>query len=266
MTSNFLDTKEITYIWPIRSPKTNKAVEKTIKTKEKSGLITKILEVQHPSFTVYKPTVKGNNIGIIICPGGGYNLLAIDLEGVEVAQWLIKLGYTVFLLKYCVPNKEFEALNDLKRTIRIIRSKAKKYKINKNQIGVLGFSAGGSLCAKVSTLFNKETYTKVDETDAVSCRPNFTLLIYPAYLDQGENNSITPEIKINKNTPPMFVFGTSDDIYGNSCLVITKALKDAQVPVELHFLDEGGHGYGLRKGNEAAEAWPKLAENWLKKI
>ncbi|TEW73162.1 alpha/beta hydrolase [Gramella jeungdoensis] len=264
--STFSDTNGIKYIWPNGVPKTDEDLERSIQTKEKVGLITKIIEIKYPSFTVYKPTIKGNNVGIIVCPGGGYSILAIDLEGTEVAQWLTKLGYTVFLLKYSVPNKELEALNDLKRTIRIVRNTSAKYNLNKNKIGVLGFSAGGSLCARVSTLFNKETYTKVDEIDAVSCRPNFTLLIYPAYLDQGENNSITPELEISKKIPPMFIFGTVDDVYGNSSLVMTKALKEAEVTVELHFLDEGGHGYGLRKGNRAAEVWPKLAESWLKRI
>ena len=264
--TTFSDFNEKIYIWTDSIPKMNEVLERTIQTKEKLGLITKIIAIEHPSFTVYKPTIEGNNVGIIVCPGGVYSILAIDLEGTEVAQWLTKLGYTVFLLRYSVPNKEVAALNDLKRTIRIVRNTAKKYNINKNEIGVLGFSAGGSLCARVSTLFNKETYKKVDEIDAFSCRPDFAVLIYPAYLDQGVNNSITPKLNINKNTPPMFIFGSGDDVYGNSSLVMTKALKEVEVPVELHFVGEGGHGYGLRKGNKAAEIWPKLAESWLKNI
>ena len=256
---------ETVYLWPDKIPSNNQIIENTTQSRISSGIITKITEVKYPSFTVYKPESISNGVGIIVSPGGGYNILAIDLEGEEVAQWLTELGYTVFLLKYSVPKKEKDALNDLKRTIRIVRNDAEKYKINVDKIGVLGFSAGGSLSARASTLYNVETYAEVDGIDTVSSRPDFSVLIYPAYLDRGENYSITPELKITQNTPPMFVFATSDDAYGNSSLVIAKELNDARVPVELHFLTEGGHGYGLRKGNAAAEAWPKLLEVWLKK-
>lgn len=257
--------KETVYIWPDKIPMENETIENSTQSRISSGMITRITEVKHPSFTVYKPKITSNGVGIIICPGGGYKILAIDLEGEEVAQWLTKLGYTVFLLKYSVPKKELEALNDLKRTIRIVRNDAEKYNININKIGVLGFSAGGSLSARASALYDKDTYSKIDAIDAISCRPDFSVLIYPAYLDKGENNSITPELTISKNTPPMFVFGTADDAHGNSSLVIAKALNDVKVPVELHFLAKGGHGYGLRKGNDAAETWPRLLENWLQK-
>ncbi|UMB60281.1 alpha/beta hydrolase [Lutibacter sp. A80] len=257
--------KEKVYLWPDKTPNDIEFSEKTTETIISSGLITKITEVKYPSFTVYKPESISNGVGVIVCPGGGYNILAIDLEGTEVASNLAKLGYTVFLLKYSVPKKELDALNDLKRTIRIVRNDAEKYKIDEGKIGVLGFSAGGSLSARASTLYNKETYSEIDAIDSVSSRPDFSVLIYPAYLDKGENYSITPEINITKDTPPMFVFGTADDAHGNSCLVITKALNDVGVPVELHFLDEGGHGYGLREGNNAAETWPILLEKWLKK-
>ncbi|UMB52406.1 alpha/beta hydrolase [Lutibacter sp. A64] len=265
MISVHSQNKETVYIWPDKTPSNDQIIEKTTQSRVSSGMITKITEVKYPSFTVYKPKSISNGVGVIVNPGGGYNILAIDLEGEEVAEWLTELGYTVFLLKYSVPKKEAEALNDLKRTIRIVRNDAEKYKIDAAKIGVLGFSAGGSLSARASTLYNKETYTEIDAIDTVSSRPDFSVLIYPAYLDKGENYSITPELKITKNTPPMFVFATSDDAHGNSSLVIAKALNDARVPVELHFLTDGGHGYGLRTGNVAAEAWPKLLEAWLKK-
>ena len=102
--------------------------------------------------------------------------------------------------------------------------------------------------------------------DAISCRPDFSLLIYPAYLDKGENRSLTPELMVDKNTPPAFIFAAADDEHGNSALVMATALRDASVPVEMHLLPFGGHGYGLRQGNIAAETWPVLAETWLKSI
>lgn len=127
----------------------------------------------------------------------------------------------------------------------------------------MGFSAGGSLSTRTTTLYNEATYKPVDKADEQSARPAFCALIYPAYLDKGENRSLTPELKVNGSTPPMFLFATADDPYGNSALVMAGAMRDAKAPVELHFYDKGGHGYGLRKGNPAADVWPQLMEKWL---
>ena len=127
----------------------------------------------------------------------------------------------------------------------------------------MGFSAGGSLSARASTIYDEKTYDPVDEADQLSCKPAFTVLIYPAYLDQGPGHSVTQELKVNGATPPMFIFATNDDPYGNSALVMAGALRQAKVPVELHYYPQGGHGYGLRKGNPAAEVWPGLLEKWL---
>ena len=138
--------------------------------------------------------------------------------------------------------------------------------LDANKIGVLGFSAGGSLSARASTLFKPGILSKIDAIDEISSRPDFAILIYPAYLDQGENKTLTPELIITKNTPPMFLFATADDSHANSALVMAGALRDHKISVELHLLPEGGHGYGLRPGNTAGETWPLLAEKWIKKV
>jgi acetyl esterase/lipase len=164
-----------------------------------------------------------------------------------------------------VPNKRKEALYDLQRTIKVIRSKTSKSVVTKRKLGVLGFSAGGSLSARASTRFDEQTYVETDAIDSISSRPDFALLIYPAYLDEGENRKLTPELLVDDKTPPMFIFATADDPYGNSALVMATALRDQKVPVELHLLPKGGHGYGLRSGNIAAETWPSLAKIWLQK-
>src|SRR5690606_6219978 len=195
-----------------------------------------------------------------------YHILAWDLEGLEIAQWLNHLGFTAFVLEYRVPTKQEGALMDIQRAIRLVRSRAGEWDLDPDKIGVMGFSAGGSLSARASTGFNKKTYDIIDRSDEVSSRPDYSLLIYPAYLDQGENRSITPELTVDKSTPPMFIFATADDPYANSALVMATALRDAKVPVELHLLPYGGHGYGLRKGSEAGETWPVLAEKWLNKV
>lgn len=264
-TQVFSQEKEIIHLWPGTVPGETSPKQTAFTTADSSRGVIRLTDITDPVIQVFKPEGKGNGASVVICPGGGYQILAINLEGYEIASWLNKLGYTAFVLQYRVPNKQAGALQDVQRAIRLVRSHAKQWQLNPEKIGVMGFSAGGSLSARVSTLYDKETYPKVDDADLLSCKPAFTLLIYPAYLDQGNNHSITPELAINAQTPPMFLFETADDPYGNSALVMAGALRDAKVPVELHFYADGGHGYGLRAGNSAADAWPVLAQKWLEK-
>jgi acetyl esterase/lipase len=254
-------------LWPNSVPdQTSEKQEAKIAIAKGDGVI-RIAEVTNPILTIYTPpSDKANGKGIIICPGGGYNILAHNLEGTEIAEWLSSLGYAAFVLQYRVPQKQAGALQDAQRAIRIVRNEASKWNLNVNQIGLMGFSAGGSLSARASTLYDQSTYDKIDMADDLSSKPDFSILIYPAYLDKGENRALTPELEITEATPPMFIFATADDRYANSALVMTTALRDAKVPVELHFLAEGGHGYGLRSGNTAAETWPKLLEGWLSSL
>lgn len=260
-------TKEVIYIWPDVVPGEMQAKHEPEKSENTEGNVLRLTNITNPSLVVFKPEAsKNNGIGIIVCPGGGYNILAADLEGYEIAEWLNTLGYTAFVLHYRVPQKQEGALNDIQRSIRVVRSKAKNFELNSESIGVMGFSAGGSLCARASTRFTENTYKKVDKIDTFSSKPDFSILIYPAYLDKGKNKTITPELTISKETPPFFIFATADDVHGNSALVMTSALRDAKVPVDLHFLNNGGHGYGLRVGNIAAETWPILAANWLDEL
>jgi len=258
----FSQSREQIILWPEKVP--GEAAEKhpAIQTDNTNRNVIRLTDVTDPILEVFKPE-NPNGVAIIVCPGGGYNILAIDLEGYEVAEWLASIGYTAFVLQYRVPDKKEQALMDAQRAIRLVRAQADKWRLDEGKIGIMGFSAGGSLSARASTLYDVQTYDPVDEIDAVSCRPDFAVLIYPAYLDQGENRSLTPELKVDKNTPPMFIFETADDGHGNSALVMAGALRDAGVPVELHFLPEGGHGYGLRPGNPAAETWPALLKKWL---
>lgn len=253
-------------LWPNKVPGETEPKHPPVVTDNTSGNVTRITDITDPALVVYPASANNNNgAAVIICPGGGYNILAIDKEGYEVAEWLNTLGISAIVLQYRVPQKREGALQDAQRAVRIVRSKAKEWNINPDKIGIMGFSAGGSLSARASTLYDKSTYRKIDEIDDFSCRPDFALLIYPAYLDKGENRTLTPELEVNEQTPPMFLFTTADDKHGNSALVFAGALHDNNVQVELHLLPEGGHGYGLRPGNVAAEIWPKLAEKWLKK-
>ncbi len=264
---SFSQKNEIIYLWPGKVPGELKEKMPPVIDNSKKDNIIRFTEVTNPAIEIYKPDPSLNNrASVIVCPGGGYGILAYDLEGTEVASWLNKLGFTALVLQYRVPNKKEGALQDVQRAIRIVRNKASEWGINPDKTGVMGFSAGGSLSARASTLFYMKTYKPVDKADSLSCRPSFTMLIYPAYLDQGPELTLTPELKLTKEVPPMYIFQTSDDTYGNSALVMTSALRKEKLQVELHFLPNGGHGYGLRKGNIAAETWPILAEKWLGQI
>lgn len=265
--NSFAQNNDLIYLWPGKVPGEQDEKQEPAVQPSRNDNVLRLSEVTNPAIEVWLPSpATSNGAACVICPGGAYRILAYDKEGTEVAAWMNKLGYAAFVLQYRVPDKQEGALQDVQRAIRIVRSNAVKWNINPDKIGVMGFSAGGSLSARASTLFNKETYPPVDNSDKISCRPSFAMLIYPAYLDQGPNHSLTPELQLSDEVPPIFMFQTADDIVGNSSLVMAGALREARLPVELHYLAEGGHGYGMRPGNIAAETWPLLAEKWLKGI
>lgn len=246
-------------IWPDKRPA--EVVLKKGKMKQTMGEDDILRIQQMPVPTLQKfPVVKSpKGKVVIVCPGGGYQILAVNHEGTEIAQWLNALGYTAYVLRYRVPDNREGALQDVQRAIRIARAENPG-----KQVGVMGFSAGASLTARAATRFQSPSYTDTDETDTQSARPDFAALIYPAYMDEGEHHTLTPELTITEQTPPFFVFQTADDHYGNSALVISQALRNHKIPVQLHIYEKGGHGYGLRANlAEAASKWPKLMEEWL---
>jgi len=253
------------HLWPGKVPGEPKEKSIAAVAPTENDNIIRVAEVTDPLMEVYRPA-KPNGAAVVVCPGGGYHILAWDLEGTEVAAWLNKNGYTAFVLKYRVPDKREGALQDVQRAIRLVRNAAPKYGLSADKIGVMGFSAGGSLSARAGTRFNINSYAHVDATDSLSCRPSFVMLIYPAYLDQAPDHSLTPELQLSKDVPPFYIFQTTDDQYANSALVMAQSMRNAGIPVELHLLPSGGHGYGLRPGKRAAETWPLLAEKWLETV
>jgi acetyl esterase/lipase len=261
-------------LWPGGTPG-GKGLEADM-TKPSDGLVAgkpviRLGNVDNPAITVFSPPV-GKNTGaaVVVCPGGGYQILAYDLEGTEVCDWLNSIGITGVLLKYRVPTrprqKAYEApLQDAQRALRLVRSHAGEWKIDPNRIGILGFSAGGHLSAVTACQFDKRTYEPVDAADSLSCRPDFAVLIYPAYLTQKDRREIvSPELTVTSNTPPTFLVQTEDDpVQVESSLYYFLALKNAHVPAELHVFPKGGHGYGLRASTNSVTTWPKLAEQWM---
>lgn len=256
----------VIYLWPGKVPGENVMKNSPKITDNHSGDVIRLTDITDPSITAFFPREqKSNGAGILVCPGGGYSILAINLEGYEIAHWLNSLGFAAFVLEYRVPDNQKGALQDAQRAMRIIRAHAGSWKLDRDKIGMMGFSAGGSLTARLSTGSDQDWYKPVDGFDSLTAKPDFSLLIYPAYLDQGTGHSLTPGLDVNAHTPQMFIFQAADDPYGNSSLVMAGALRNNKVPFELHIYPKGGHGYGLRKGNPAAEEWPPLAAGWLKK-
>jgi acetyl esterase/lipase len=227
--------------------------------------------VSVPTFALYRPAPdRDTGAAVVVCPGGGYGILAIDLEGTEVCQWLNSLGITGVLLKYRVPapagKPPYQApLQDAQRALGLVRSHAAEWKMDARRIGIIGFSAGGDLAALTSTQFGHRTYSPVDQADYVSCRPDFVLLVYPGRLVLKSGPELAPELTITSNTPATFLVQTCDDpVHVENSLFYGLALKKAGVPVEMHIFARGGHGYGLRSSENAVSSWPLRAEEWMR--
>jgi acetyl esterase/lipase len=258
-------------VWPAKAPGESRLQKP--ETSETKGNIARTTNVSTPTLTIY-PAPKDNNTGaaVIICPGGGYSILAWDLEGTEVAQWLNSVGVTGIILKYRVPEKRpkddvnhFPPLEDAQRAISLARSKAKDWEFDANRLGILGFSAGGHLTVLACTQYDHRCYEPIDDVDNVSCRPDFGIPIYPAWLEVEGKDELKPEFPLTKQTPPMFIACAADDkISAVGSAVLYLALKHAGVPAELHIYARGGHGFGLRRTDNPCSTWPQRCEAWLK--
>jgi acetyl esterase/lipase len=263
-------------LWPHGAPDLKEGIGAELDTtppdpnKPDAKYVMRLGNVTKPTITVFKPAPeKDTGAAIVVCPGGGYNILAYNLEGTEVCAWLNSIGVTGVLLKYRVPGRlteEYKApLQDAQRALGLVRFHAKEWNLDTKRIGILGFSAGGHLSAALSTNYQTRTYTAIDDADKENCRPDFTVLVYPAYLTNKELNALAPEIKVDAQTPPAFLVQTEDDgIHVENVIVYAGALRAANVPVELHVYPKGGHGYGLRSSPNAVSHWPDRVADWLK--
>lgn len=275
MVSSVMAQKNSVLLFPKGAPgEVAKLTEKSSSEGDKIGgePVLRMTDVSEPTITIYRaPDEVASGAAMVVCPGGGYNILAYDLEGTEICEWLNNIGVTAVLLKYRVPRREGREkhaapLQDVQRAIGYVRAHAEKLDIDPNRIGVMGFSAGGHLSAMVSNNFAERTYPAVDAADKVSCRPDFCLLVYPAYLS-GDKFQLSPELKVSSATPPTMLIQAEDDnphIY--SSLFYYYALKEAGVPAWMHLYSKGGHGYGLRDTGAAVNEWPDRVEDWFREI
>jgi len=235
-----------------------------------------VAKVSQPTMTVHSPAGRSTRAAVVVFPGGGYNVLAIDLEGTEICDWLTSIGVTCVLLKYrvpCVKSGPYRecrtALEDAQRAVGLLRSRAAQWRIDPHKIGVLGMSAGGHMVAALSTHHEQRLYPAVDAADTASCRPDFALALYPGHLAVPEQNFVlNPEIRVTRRTPPTFLLHAEDDPVDpvENSLVYYAALRKAGVSAELHAFATGGHAFGLRATESPITRWPRLAETWLRTI
>ena len=229
--------------------------------------------VSQPTITVYSPEGRNTGAAVVVFPGGGYNVLAIDLEGTEACDWLTSRGITCVLLKYrvpCVKSGPYRdcatALQDAQRAVGLVRFQAARWRIDPHKIGVLGFSAGGHMVAALSTHFDRRLYATVDAADRESCRPDFAVALYPGHLAVRERDfALNPDIQVSGRTPPTFLLQAADDPVDpvENSLVYHAALRKAGVPAEMHLYAKGGHAFGLRRTESPITGWPPLVETWL---
>jgi acetyl esterase/lipase len=277
--AQFVRAQQTYPLWPDSFFASGPSQPETDTTTAKDDLVAgkrvaRITGVTHPSIALYSAPARSNSgVAVVVFPGGGYRILAYDLEGTEVCTWLNSIGVTCVLLKYRVPNAgpypaHPEALADAQRAIRLTRQRAAEWKLDPERIGVLGFSAGGHLAAAISNHFKDQVYSPIDATDQLSAKPDFAFVIYPGYLAQPANRTqIEPSIAPSASTPPTFLLQAEDDpVHVENTLVYYAALKDAKVPAEMHVYAHGGHGYGLRPTELPITHWPTQAAEWLHTI
>ena len=278
------DKPLVVEIWPGRAPEESgnigkekfrmspKLDRKQVEVTESTRLVTNVTK---PTLTIYRPAKdKDTGTAMLICPGGGYWDLYWQLEGEEVAAWLNSIGVTGIILKYRVPRRPDEPkgkparrpLQDAQRAVSLVRSKASEWGIHPQQIGMVGFSAGGHLAIATATSFDQRTYEPIDEVDKISCRPNFAIGVYSGYLKAKDKDEIASGLRIPVGMPPIFLAHGGDDIISppEHSVLMYLALKKASVPAELHIYATAAHDFGVRPSDHPCSTWTEACTNWLR--
>ena len=221
----------------------------------------RLTDITKPSLRYFPALVKKKPVpAIILCPGG---YMSINSKMTPVAKWLNEHGISVFILRYRTPKKRKEAFQDVQRAVRIVRSRASEWNVDPSRIGVMGSSAGGHLAARVSTGFENKTYQTVDEHDDISCKPDFTVLLYPAYMNKGE--VLSKEFTVSNEISPTLIVSAKDDKgFFPGSQIYAKALKEAGASIRVHFFEKGGHGFSLRPKEHPLSTWPDLCLQWFR--
>jgi len=260
-------------LWPEGAPEKPGVVikpEKRIEPKNPTDVL-RVTNVSEPTLTVFKPE-KPNGTSVLVCPGGGYGILAIEHEGTQVCEWLNSLGVTGILLKYRVPVREktpgYEPLQDTQRAIGLVRHHAAEWGLNPHRIGVLGFSAGGHLAVMTALYPNDRTYRQDPSLDVEDATPDFLIPVYPAYLVTAANPfELVPTVKVTSKAPPLCLVHAHNDNGATSpsaSVLLYLEYKKLGIPAELHVYHTGGHGFGMRKGINPVADWSLRVGDWMR--
>jgi acetyl esterase/lipase len=257
-------------VWPGKAPGDTGQTGEEQWGQPRNPASKRVTNVSKPTLTIFRPAADADTgVAVIVCPGGGYKALMMDYEGEDVAKWLNTIGVTGIVLKYRVPApegipKHLPALQDAQRSLSIVRSMAKEWKLNPERIGILGFSAGGHLAAAASTNFDTRSYEAIDNIDKVNCRPDFQVVVYPGGVANKTSGELSPEIKVSAQTPPAFIVQANDDRVGpENSVHYYLALKKAGVPAEIHIFASGGHGFGMKQNEKPVATWPARLHEWM---
>lgn len=237
-----------------------------------------------PTLTPWQPA-HPNGVAIIIAPGGAYERVVLDKEGEEICQWLASIGITGFVLKYRLPNEGHDngylvPMQDMQRAMRVVRANADAWGLDARRIGAMGFSAGGHVAGTAMTCWDYPAYPSMDEIDAISARPDFSILGYPVCgiwdalrsLPVDERAKLVTQFETDKHVradmPPAFLFHADDDpaVPSEQSVRIYSAMKEANIEAELHIFQHGGHGFGIRRAQGPAAQWPQLCHQWLENL
>lgn len=242
------------HIWPDKEKALQGKPSEIYVTNENDKEV-RITEVNSPTLTFYPVESEKPAPAVLVCPGGGYGILAINKEGVEIAEWFNSIGINAIVLKYTIPKNRDAAFQDIQRAMRIIRNNSEEWNIDSNKLGVMGFSAGAHLSARLCNNFNTNSYTPIDDSDEESGRPDFAMLIYPAYLQ---------EMEVSEEAPETFILQTKDDApYITGTEKYIERLREKKITHEKHLFEKGGHGYGMRPTGHPVSEWPELLKEWL---
>lgn len=282
---------EVIPLWEESIPNFQKTEEKEIQEHQNILILKNVIK---PNIAVYLPSKQlATGYGVIICPGGGYGVLAYDWEGTDIAKWLNSIGIAAFVLKYRLPNSKsvtvpYETpLLDAQRAIKTVRFHSEKWNLKKDQIGIMGFSAGGHLAATAGTHFHKQKTIENEGFDQISDRPDFMALIYPVitmkqkHTHIGSRNNLlgknpdqklvdyySNELQVTQNTPPTFIIHSADDkiVSAANSLMMYNALLNQKVYAEMHLYPSGGHGYSLALGKGNLQTWTDRFYEWLQNL
>ena len=222
----------------------------------------RLTDVTAPSLRYFPaPATKQHGPAVILCPGGGYNHL-VTTKMTPIAEWLNSHGISAFVLIYRVPKKRKDAFEDIQRAVRIVRARSSEWNIDPNRIGVMGSSAGGHLAARVSKGFDLKTYEEVDQIDAVSCKPDFTVLLYPAYMNKGKE--LSKDFSVSNKISPTLIVTAKDDGFFPGSQIYAEALKESGTSIRVHFFEKGGHGFSLQPKEYPLSTWPDLCVQWFR--